>query len=260
MSLEEFKKRIKQKEQVLYLTIEDEISNEKIIYNVKNQTTLWRSQSLYTKEPITIKWIRSFKKNSVFFDVGANVGMYSIFSAKVSKVKVYSFEPESNNFQILMENIISNNLVGQVKAFPIAIGEKSDFTSLYLNDFIIGSSHHMIDNPLDHNLQKKEFKINQGVFKTSLDKIVSEWGFPMPKYLKIDVDGIENLIIKNSKSILKNKNLTSVLIEINRNREEDLEIITILEENGFKYDHQQVKDATRKSGTHEGYAEYLFYK
>ena len=186
--------------------------------------------------------------------------MYSIFSAKVSKVKVYSFEPESNNFQILMENIISNNLVGQVKAFPIAIGEKSDFTSLYLNDFIIGSSHHMIDNPLDHNLQKKEFKINQGVFKTSLDKIVSEWGFPMPKYLKIDVDGIENLIIKNSKSILKNKNLTSVLIEINRNREEDLEIITILEENGFKYDHQQVKDATRKSGTHEGYAEYLFYK
>ena len=260
MSLEEFKKKIKEKEQVLYITIEDKISNEKIIYNVKNQTTLWRVESLYKKEPITIKWIRSFSKDSIFFDIGANVGMYSIFSAKVAKVKVYSFEPESNNFQILMENIISNNLVDQVKAFPIAIGDTSGFTSLYLSDFRIGTSHHMIDNPLDHNLKKVEYEINQGIFKTSLDQIISEWKFPMPKYLKIDVDGIENLIIKNSKSILKNKSLASVLIEINRNREEDLEIISTLEKNGFKYDQKQVNDSTRKSGKHKGYAEYLFYK
>ncbi len=45
--------------------------------------------------------------------------MYSIFAAKISKVNVYSFEPESNNFQILMENIISNDLVDKVKAFQI---------------------------------------------------------------------------------------------------------------------------------------------
>ena len=38
--------------------------------------------------------------------MGANIGIYSIFAGYVSDVKVYSFEPESNNFQILMENIL----------------------------------------------------------------------------------------------------------------------------------------------------------
>ncbi len=260
MNLEEFQKRIKQKENVLNVTIEDKLSSKTLIYNIKNQTTLWRAQTLFTKEPITIQWIRSFKKNNIFFDIGANVGMYSIFSAKVSNVKVYSFEPESNNFQILMENIISNNLIDKVKAFPIAIGDKSDFTSLFLSDFRIGTSHHMIDQKLDHNLNDLDYKINQGIFKTSLDKIVTEWKFPIPQYLKIDVDGIENLIIKNAKSLLKSTKLQSVLIEINRNREEDLEIISVLQKNGFKFDKKQVEEATRKSGKHQGYAEYLFSK
>ena len=60
--------------------------------------------TLFIKEPITIDWIRSFKKNNIFYDVGANVGMYSIFAALISDVKVYAFEPESNNFQTLMQN------------------------------------------------------------------------------------------------------------------------------------------------------------
>ena len=48
-------------------------------------------------------------------------------------------------------------------------------------------------------------------------------------------------------SILKNKSLASVLIEINRNREEDLEITTILEENGFKYDFNSYNDSIGES-------------
>ena len=62
------------------------------------------------------------------------------------------------------------------------------------------------------------------------------WKFPIPSYLKIDVDGIENMIIKSSKKLLKNAKLNSVLIEINRNRKEDLEIISISENSGFKFD------------------------
>ena len=93
-----------------------------------------------------------------------------------------------------------------------------------------------------------------------LDELIKNWRFPMPSYLKIDVDGIENIIIKNSTFLLKNAELESVLIEINRNRDEDTEIISILESMGFKYDKDQVEDATRKSGSHKGYAEFLFYK
>ena len=99
--------------------MDDKISSKKITYSVSNEMTLWRAQTLFEKEPITIKWIRSFEKNSIFYDVGANVGMYSIFAAIVSKCNVYSFEPESNNFQVLMENILFNELFNKIKMVSI---------------------------------------------------------------------------------------------------------------------------------------------
>ena len=260
MKLEEIKNKINQKQQKLIIKLKDKQANEELIYNIKNITSLLRAQTLFTKEPITIKWIRKFAKDNVFFDIGANVGMYSIFAARISKVKVYSFEPESNNFNTLIENIISNNLTDNIDAYPIAISDTSGFTSLYLSKFETGSSHHMVDRKLDHNLKETMYKNKQGVFKSSLDEIIDNWKFPVPNYLKIDVDGIENIIIKNSTYLLKSVGLESILIEINRNRDEDTEIISILENAGFKYDKEQVEESTRKSGSHKGYAEFLFYK
>ena len=51
-----------------------------------------------------------------------------------------------------------------------------------------------------------------------------------------------------------------MLIEINANREEDNEIIEILLSYDFTFDKQQVDQATKKSGKHQGYAEYLFFR
>ena len=260
MKLDEFNKKIHQKQQRLTIKFRDKASEEELVFNIKNQTTLMRAQTLFNKEPITISWIKKFAKERVFFDVGANVGMYSIYAAKASKVKVYSFEPESNNFNTLIENVISNNLMSMIDAYPIAISDTSGFTSLYLSQFETGSSHHMVDKKQDHNLKLVEYKNKQGIFKSSLDELIEKWQFPEPNYIKIDVDGIENIIIKNSKAVLKSDKLESILIEINRNRKEDIEIISILESIGFKYDEDQVEDATRKSGSHKGYTKYLFYK
>ena len=75
----EFEKKIKAKEDIIKVTINDALSLKKIQYSIYNKKTLWRAQSLFNKEPITIEWIRGFEKGSVFYDIGANVGMYSIF-------------------------------------------------------------------------------------------------------------------------------------------------------------------------------------
>ena len=81
-----------------------------------------------------------------------------------------------------------------------------------------------------------EYKIKQRTFKVSLDELIEFWKFFIPSYLKIDFDGIENMIIRILIKKLKNPKLNSVLIEINRKRKEDLEIISILENSGFKFD------------------------
>ena len=260
MNFDEFKKKITEKSQNLHVTIEDKESKNAIKYSIHNDTTLWRSQSLFTKEPITINWIRSFDKSSIFYDIGANVGMYSIFCASINKNKVYSFEPESNNFQVLMENILLNNLSKNIKPFPIGISNETELTSLYLSSHEKGGSHHMLKESLNHNLEKKKSNLEQGIFSTTINDLIKKWNLPIPNYLKIDVDGIEYKIIEKSDIVLKNKSLKSILIEINSNRKEDLEIVKRLESYNFIYDKSQVDLAIRKSGNHIGYAEYLFYR
>ena len=73
-----------------------EVSNKKININQKtitlyapNQLINWRIETLYTKEPETIEWINSFskKKNIIFWDIGANIGLYSIYNSIKIKVR-----------------------------------------------------------------------------------------------------------------------------------------------------------------------------
>ena len=75
-----------------------------------NELTLFRSLSFSNKEPETLKWINRFEKNSTFFDIGANVGLYSIYAAKLTGANVYAFEPSVLNLEILYKNIDLNNL------------------------------------------------------------------------------------------------------------------------------------------------------
>ena len=55
-------------------------------------------------------------------------------------LRVYSFEPESNNFQILMENILLNKMMNDVNPYPIGISNETYFTitNLYLDSFAKG--------------------------------------------------------------------------------------------------------------------------
>ena len=164
----EFDKKIKSKNENLFVIINDKISSSKLKFSISNESTLQRAKSLLTKEPVTIKWIRGFKKNATFFDVGANVGMYSIFAAIIPKVYVYSFEPESNNFQTLMANIVFNNLIERINPYPIGLSNVTSLTTLYLNSFKAGGAHHTIGESLDHNLQQREAMIKQGIFSSNL--------------------------------------------------------------------------------------------
>ena len=254
--------KLKSKNETIIASIIDPVTKKILKFNIVNEHTLWRTKTIFTKEPITIKWIRSFENGSVFYDIGANIGIYSIFSAIINPIKVYSFEPETNNYNVLMQNIISNDLNQVISPFQIGLSNKTELTNLNLNFFSAGLSHHTVgDSALDHsNLQPIKSKYQQGIFSTTLDELCFKWKLPIPTYVKIDVDGIENKIISKSNRVLSSSELKSVLIEINENRIQDQKIIETMKNYDFKFDIDQVEKAKRKSGPHKGYAEYLFYK
>ena len=71
---------------------------------------LWRANTFDTEEPETIGWLDTLAADDILWDVGANVGMYSIYAARFRRCKVIAFEPESQNFAVLVRNISLNGL------------------------------------------------------------------------------------------------------------------------------------------------------
>ena len=82
----------------------------------------------------------------------------------------------------------------------------------------------------------------------------------IPNHIKIDVDGFEFKVINGGLNTLENKNVKSLLIEINPKLREHIKMISDLENLGFKYDPIQVKRAERKAGPFKGCAEYVFIR
>ena len=96
------------------------------------------------------EWIDSFNNNSSMADVGANVGLYSLYAAKKGH-KVFAFEPESLNFACLNLNISDNQLNDKIMAFPLAINDENKISSLNLskmkfNDGFLESYEFMLRN------------------------------------------------------------------------------------------------------------------
>ena len=57
-----------------------------------NRLNLYRAETYLTKEPEMIQWINTFDDKVTFLDVGANVGLYSIYAAKRGANKIISIE------------------------------------------------------------------------------------------------------------------------------------------------------------------------
>ena len=78
--------------------------------HVPNRLNFFRAETFSTKEPETLNWIDTFKKNSIFWDIGANIGLYSCYAASRANCQVYAFEPSVFNLELLVKNININSL------------------------------------------------------------------------------------------------------------------------------------------------------
>ena len=97
-----------------------------------NRMNFYRIETFSTKEPDTLNWIDDFKKEKVFWDIGANVGLYSCYAAKKIGCKVYSFEPSVFNLEILTRNININSLTDKITIVPFPLSENQSFKSFYI--------------------------------------------------------------------------------------------------------------------------------
>lgn len=187
-----------------------------LILGYSSELEIWRADSFFTKEPETIEWINYFSGlGNTFFDIGANVGGYSVYAAhKNNNLKVYAFEPVANNFRLINKNIGYNRLTN-IFPFQIGISSEDKLTEVYLSDLRDGNSGAQLNNPVNEIGNHFNPKAIQPVISFKLDSLIYNYKFPCPDFIKIDVDGLESEIINGSSKLLYNPQLKSLLIEFN---------------------------------------------
>ena len=204
-------------------------------------------RDFYKKEPETIEWIDNFKKDKkiIFWDIGSNIGLYSIYAAtKIENIEVISFEPSTSNLRILSRNISINHLESKIKIFQIPLGiHKNNFLEFSEGKFIEGESNNSIDKNI--NFEGKEMKPDNKyqIFSTNIDEIIDNQILDIPDYIKIDVDGVEHLILKGGIKLFKNPKILEIQIEINENYIDQYNnVLKIMDECSFKFKEKKRND------------------
>ncbi len=175
------------------------------------ELTLMRADTLLSKEPETIGWIDSFETDTVFWDIGANVGVYTLYAAKAGCSRILAFEPSAFNYHILTRNLELNGFDRQVSAYSVAFDSHTSAGTLKLSTTDAGAALHNYVTQEQNPDSSTEFF--QGMFAFSLDEYVRLFQPDFPNHLKIDVDGLEPQILEGGKAFLKDTRLKSILIE-----------------------------------------------
>jgi FkbM family methyltransferase len=206
-----------------------------------------RLTSLFNKEPTTIPWLESFRPTDTVVDIGANIGMYSIYAAAFTGCRVFSFEPESLNYAELNKNIHVNGLHERVSAFCLAMDDHASVDYLNLGTFGVAYSHHDFSEntwvkDMDWGAKKtpKDARIRQGCVSTTLDELVESGVVPVPDHIKIDVDGLEHKVIAGCRKTLARPEVQSVLLEVDFASPHSDATLELMESLGWRYSWDQL--------------------
>ena len=124
------------------------IRKDFIIFKTRSKKIIkLRKQSTDLMALIHVWLIEEYKKsgfqinqNDIVLDIGAHIGLFTLYASQFcTKGLIYSFEPMKDNYELLLENIKSNNLE-QVKFFNLAVSNSNDPIKLYINDDESGHS------------------------------------------------------------------------------------------------------------------------
>jgi len=209
-----------------------EHNNCKLKFTVPNVLNYFRANSFSIKEPETLDWIDSMEENSILWDIGANVGLYGIYAAKKRSCIVYAFEPSVFNLELLARNIFINNLSEKITIIPLPLSDALTVSLLNMSSTDWGGALSTFDQAYGHNGKELKKIFQFRTIGVSMKDAVDLLNIPKPDYIKMDVDGIEHLILKGGVGILMSTK--SILVEVNDEYEyQKTNVHEILTKSGF---------------------------
>jgi len=149
------------------------------------------------------------RENSVFIDVGANIGYYSLLAASIiKKGKIFAFEVDKRALNNFYENINLNKLEDKIDVIEKLVSDKDGYER-----FIV-SSESEVNRIVGESENNKDFLKFPCI---KLDSFAKEKNISFIDFLKIDVEGAEYKVLKGAEELLKEKRIKYLLFEVNKN-------------------------------------------
>jgi FkbM family methyltransferase len=162
------------------------------------------------KEPWTVRWLeRNLRTDDVLYDIGANVGVYSLIAAHVSRrrARIVAIEPAYGNYAELCENLLLNDAQDVVVPLPLVLCAERRLGSLSYRDTTPGAAMHTLD-------AAEPGAYRQPVLVYPLDDLVDLFDLPVPTLIKLDVDGSEAAVLEGAERTLRDPALRSLVVEV----------------------------------------------
>ncbi len=213
-------------DEVLYETIEPvHTARGAMLFYCLGDLAHSRALTLLSKEPETIEWIDGFDEGDTFWDIGANVGVYSIYAAIDRRIRVLAFEPSAGNYFLLNRNIELNRLNDALRAFCIAFSDRGGLDALNMQSTGLGGALSSFGVTVDESGHEFAPAFRQGMIGYSVDRFVEQFNPPFPNRMKIDVDGIEDRIVVGAAATLADARLKSISIELDASRASHTDVV-----------------------------------
>jgi len=221
-------------------------NNVKLNFYSPNRINKFRIETFSSKEPETLKWIENFEENGVLWDIGANIGLYTCYAAKLKNTSVYAFEPSVFNIELLTKNVFINKLSKKVTIVPLPLVDKIKESEFNMTSKDIGGSSSTFDKDYTYDGSKLKREFHYKMLGVTMNDCVNVLKIKQPDYIKIDVDGIEHLILECGNQVLRQTK--SVLVEVDEKFALQTEKTNkYLTESGLKLTEKKHSDLIEKS-------------
>ncbi len=156
------------------------------------------------KEPWTVTWIGDMRPGEVLYDIGANVGPYTLL-ALLKGLTVVAFEPHPESFRDLCRNAVLNCLQDRLIALPVGLSDAPGLASV--PSVALGQTAGM-------TMTLGDGEGLRSILTAPLDGLIRAHALPPPTHLKIDVDGFEARVLTGARQTLAAETTKSCLIEV----------------------------------------------
>jgi len=188
--------------------VTNNLMGHRLTFSILDSQEIARAEDMSNEHVFIQQVLDSLQQDDIFYDVGANIGVFSLLVAKHGLqrgVRVHAFEPEPRNHGQLLKNIEINDLSGSIQTHQIALGEETSTLCLYVQEGTGAGQHSLIERQED----SEKITVEVETADAMSDRLAAK-----PTIMKIDIEGAEMMALKGMKQMLTAGSLRDLFMEL----------------------------------------------